>query len=431
MEHLNPKKILVLVTSDHGGAGEYMYKIMQLLKNQGHTVVMCVKMKIKEDQAIIEINTRPKKRIPWFKKLQKKFNKRKYTIELDPKYHYYGIDEASVQIDSAAFFKEIGCIPDVIFSGWTAGFINSTELVQLQQFSQAKVYTVTVDMNHFTGGCHYAWDCKGYIDGCSTSCPAVINPYFKDLSQTNFEIKLRNVQKGNFKVITGSGWTLTQAKESKIYRNQEEIVNLNSLIDTEIMQPKDKSKAKDFFHLDADKFYIMMGCQFSNDSRKGFDYLLESLEILYRGLNENEQNRINVLLISSDPIATQDQIPFNTTKLDYITDYKTLALLYQAADVFVNSSVEDSGPMMVSEAMACGTPVVGFDMGIVNDMVITGKNGYRAKLKDSTDLAKGMKEIFDLNEMDYATYSKNAVAQIQQYCSINFGSKLLEKLVNE
>ncbi|MFP3802939.1 glycosyltransferase, partial [Paraburkholderia sp. SIMBA_027] len=82
----------------------------------------------------------------------------------------------------------------------------------------------------------------------------------------------------------------------------------------------------------------------------------------------------------------------------YIKDYRLLALLYQAADLFVNSSIEDSGPMMVSEALACGTPVVGFDTGVLTNMIIDNYKGYKAPLKDSKKLAEGIKKIFELNK---------------------------------
>lgn len=249
MEKNKTKKILILVTNDVGGAAEYMYKIMHILKKLGYEVVMNVKIKTKVDDSIIEINTPPKKRIPILKKLLKKINKRKYSIELDPKYHYYGLDETTVNIKPNEYFDKIGFIPDIIISGWTSGFLNSSELLILQQFSNARVYTVTADMNNLTGGCHYAWDCNGYINGCSTDCPAITNPYFKELSKTNFDTKLRNAHKGNFKVIVGSGWTLNQAKKSKIYKDQQDIVNINSLIDTEVMCPKNKKMAKAFLIL--------------------------------------------------------------------------------------------------------------------------------------------------------------------------------------
>ncbi len=430
MDNLKAKKIILLVTYDHGGAGEYIYKIAGILKNLGHQVILVVKEKTKNEDFIITIKTKSLKKISIFSKILEKTNKKKYKIKLDNKYHFYGKDEDSISISPEKVFEQIGFIPDYIFAGWTAGFLNSKDILLLQQYSRAKVYTVTVDMNHFTGGCHYAWDCKGYISGCSDNCPAILNTYFKDLAKTNFENKLKNAQLGNFEIIAGSSWTLKQAEQSKIYKNQEKIININSLIDTNVMQPMGKKKAKVFFNLDSDKFYILMGCQNGNELRKGFDYLLESLKILYNELDKSK-DKINVILVSSQPILEQDQIPFNTTNLDYVKDYNKLSLLYQAVDVFVNSSIEDSGPMMVSEALACGTPVVGFDMGVVNNMVITGYNGYKAILKDPDDLAKGIKEIFYLSTEQYSTYSKNSVTQIQKYSSLEYAATLFKSLLSE
>ncbi len=431
METQQIKKIILFVTFDHGGAGEYIYKIAGILRNLGHQVVLVVKEKTKKEDFILEIKTNPKKKTSIFSKIIEKTNKKKYKIKLDDKYHFYGKDEATINVSPEKVFEQIGFIPDYIFAGWTAGFLNSTDILLLQQFSKAKVFTVTVDMNHFTGGCHYAWDCNGYVNGCTDNCPAILNPYFKDLAQTNFEFKLKNAQIGKFEIIAGSAWTLKQAEQSKIYKNQEKIININSLIDTNIMRPLGKKEAKDFFNLDLEKFYILMGCQNGNELRKGFDYLLESLKILYNQLEIDTRNKINVILVSNKPILAQDQIPFNTTNLEYIKDYNKLSLLYQAVDVFVNSSIEDSGPMMVSEALACGTPVVGFDMGVVSNMVITGYNGYKAVLKDSQDLAKGINEIFNLTQEQYNTYSKNAVIQIQKYSSLEYASNLLETLLRE
>jgi len=92
------------------------------------------------------------------------------------------------------------------------------------------------------------------------------------------------------------------------------------------------------------------------------------------------------------------KLPFKEYYFDILKEGEELALAYQAADVFVCSSVEDSGPMMVNESIMCGTPVVSFDIGVALDLVFTGKTGYRAKLKDSLDLSLGIKFILELTE---------------------------------
>jgi glycosyltransferase involved in cell wall biosynthesis len=86
--------------------------------------------------------------------------------------------------------------------------------------------------------------------------------------------------------------------------------------------------------------------------------------------------------------------------------------------------------MMVSEALACGTPVVGFDMGLVSNMVINGFNGYRAILKDSNDLAKGIQTILELSKEEYNLYSHNGVSKVEAESSFNFAKSVFDNVLN-
>lgn len=428
------KKILLLSTGDINGAYEYVYRLAVLFKNEGHQVVMLVKNKTKSDSFLIQYkeNKLYKRKsilervlLKTHKKFFKQVDKPKTTFDLN--YDFISLDETSVNVSTSHIIDLIGFTPEFIFTGMADDFMNSTDLLNLQLLTNAQVYNIAVDMNHFTGGCHFAWDCKGYIEGCN-ECPAITSLFGKEKAKVNFETKLANARKGNFKILTGSGWTMNQASLSKIYKNQSNILNINSLIDTNVLNNKCRSFAKQIFNLDEDKFYILMGCQNANAKRKGFEYMLESLEILYQKLNENQRQQIKILIVSRQVTESFKDIPFDKQHIDYINDYRLLSLLYQATDVFVNSSIEDSGPMMVSEALACGTPVVGFDMGVVNNMVINGYNGYKAKLKDSNDLALGIKTILELSKEEYNKHSLNAVKQVELYSSFEYADKVLNEI---
>ena len=435
MESIN-KKILLLSSGDVNGAYEAIYRLGKHFVSQGYQVKMLVKKKTKPDSFIITYtdvkNTYKRKNLfqRFIIKIKKEFFEKKEVtkVKYDANYDFISTNETSINVSENSIIKLIGFTPDIIYSGMTDGFMNSTDLLNLQQVTKAQVYNITVDMNHFTGGCHFAWDCKGYIEGCSNKCPAIVSEYGKDIPKRNFDTKLKNAIQGNFKILAGSSWTLKQAQESKIYKNQDVIYNVNSLIDLTLFNIKNKDISKRIFELDKDKFYILMGCQNAKAKRKGFEYLVESLKILEKKLSPIEKSKIEVIIVSRDVSEAFDEIPFMKKHIDYIKDYRLLALLYQSVDVFVNSSIEDSGPLMVSEALACGTPVVGFDMGVVNNLVVTDFNGYKAKLKDSHDLANGMKRIFDLSESEYNIFSKNAFKMIEEFSSMESADKIFNKI---
>ena len=323
----------------------------------------------------------------------------------------------------------VGFTPDFIFTGMTIDFLNSTDLLNIYNATKAKIYNVTVDMNHFTGGCHFSWGCDGYIKGCDENCPAITKEDERVTAKNNFERKYENAKKANFQIIAGSGLTLKQAQESKIYKDQKTIYNVNSLIDTKLLNNKNKSIAKKIFSLADDHFYILTGAQNMEDPRKGFSYLLEALEILDKELPVEQKERIVLLVVSNSVNEEFNRVTFKKQKIDYIKDYRLLSLLYQAADIFINSSIEDSGPMMVSEALACGTPVIGFDTGVLTNMVINDYNGYKAPLKDSEKLAEGIKKIFELNKDSYKTFSKNAVKQVEEFSSYEYAEEIFKKIL--
>jgi glycosyltransferase involved in cell wall biosynthesis len=68
-------------------------------------------------------------------------------------------------------------------------------------------------------------------------------------------------------------------------------------------------------------------------------------------------------------------------------------MVYSAADVYVIPSLQDNLPSTVLESMACGTPVVGFDVGGIREMVRPGVTGVLATPGDPKALASAIECI--------------------------------------
>lgn len=85
--------------------------------------------------------------------------------------------------------------------------------------------------------------------------------------------------------------------------------------------------------------------------------------------------------------------------------------VYNSADVFVLPSLEDNLPNTIMEAMACGVPCVGFNVGGIPEMIEHKKTGYVAKERDADDLAKGINWV--LEPAQRKPLAKNSVDKVQ------------------
>jgi glycosyltransferase involved in cell wall biosynthesis len=72
--------------------------------------------------------------------------------------------------------------------------------------------------------------------------------------------------------------------------------------------------------------------------------------------------------------------------------------VYSAADVFVLPSHAENMPQTVVESLACGTPVVAFDVGGVPEIVRPGETGLLARLRDVEHLAEQLRWMADHRE---------------------------------
>jgi glycosyltransferase involved in cell wall biosynthesis len=116
--------------------------------------------------------------------------------------------------------------------------------------------------------------------------------------------------------------------------------------------------------------------------------------------------------------------------MGFLKNNEELASAYQASDIFLCPSIEDSGPMMINQSIMCGVPVVSFELGVSLDLVLTGETGYRAKLRDSNDMAEGIFYFLRLADDDYLRVSKNCRDLAMKLYSPEVQILALEKLMN-
>lgn len=117
--------------------------------------------------------------------------------------------------------------------------------------------------------------------------------------------------------------------------------------------------------------------------------------------------KLGIVIVGKEAAAMKGMFPFPVYAVDYVADEKRMASLYNAVQAFVTPSLQDNLPNTIVEAMSCGTPCVGFEVGGIPEMIDHKINGYVARYQDSEDLAEGI--LYVLQQADYDSLSRAAV----------------------
>lgn len=389
------KNIIHISTNDFYGAGSAALRIHKNLINEGYNSLFLCKNKNTS-----EIHVKKIKENKFLNIYNKILNRIENIFKIvSPKYYFLDKNRNSV-VNFKSLEYEITFKPDIIFLYWISGFIDLKVIERLSKKYNCKVYWYLMDMAPMTGGCHYSWECEGYKDKCKV-CPAVGNIY-KNFPLKIFNKKEKFVNDLNIEPIACTKFLYDQLRESTIFKNKT-IHEIMLGIDETIFKSigiNEIKKIKRDFNISLEKRIIFFGATNINEERKGLRYLLEALEILSYD-SSFKKERI-LLLIAGKEIDKNlmKDISIDFINIGYLHGDANLVRAYQISDLFISPSIEDSGPMMINESILCGTPVLSFDMGVARDLVLTRKTGYRAKLKDTNDLAFGLKYIMNLSDPD-------------------------------
>ncbi|MBK7712967.1 MAG: glycosyltransferase [Bacteroidales bacterium] len=348
----------------------------------------------------------------------------------DINYHYQEVREQKSFYSVRKILRRSGIRPDVIFVLFAKNFINSKDMYEFNKLTHAKIFWLMYDMAPLTGGCHYAWDCKGYQNSCG-NCPGIYSNDPLDISHKNILYKKKYIDNTDIHLIAASEWQFRQAKTSTLFKNKP-IEKVLLSVDPNIFKPVDKKELRLKMGIDPDKKVIFFGAVYLHIQRKGMSYLLESFNILKERLAGTELGSKILLLIAGREIEGLDELlPLDAQYLGFLDNTYGIASAFQVADLFICPSIEDSGPQMINMSIMCGTPVVSFEMGVSPDLVISGQTGYMAKLKDSVDLAQRLYNVLSLNNIEYQKLSDNCRELGLKLCSPDVQIENLEKIIEK
>lgn len=405
-------RVLIINTTERqGGPAIAAYRLTEALKNNGIKAKMLVRRKSTDQLTTVLAERSIVNRLMmlWEKvlvALHTHFRRNRiYAIDLG---HSGG------DVTELPEFKQA----DVIHLHWVnEGMLSISSIEKIIASGKPIVWTLH-DMWPFTGVCHYAHECDHYTEHCH-ECPQLASRNYRDVSYRVFERKAQLLRGAHICFIACSNWLGNMASNSSLLHGKK-IECVPNAININLFRPRNKRMARESFGLPIDKRLILFSSHMLSDERKGFHYLKEAV-IRLAAEHPEWVGQLGIVIVGKDmdPAMCND-IPLDVYPLNYIADEKVMVDVYNAVDLYAIPSLQDNLPNTVVEAMACGVPCIGFNVGGIPEMIDHLHNGYVAHYKNVDDLANGIHWLLTEGEYDIlsreaarkaaSTYGENSVA---------------------
>ena len=313
--------------------------------------------------------------------------------------------------------------PDIIhLHNIQHNFVNYYKLFQfLKEINTPVVYTLH-DCWPFTGGCYHfsKIGCNKYEESCS-NCPK--KRAFDDV--TISPNKSHNIKEtfiggnDNMYPVCVSKWLCSVATKSYMGKMKHLPQVVYNGIDTQTFMPKQVNRLEKV-GVDEKTFVILGVASFWNDD-KGL--------LIFKELANKLDFPVKIILIGGGLENLQN---LNLEKIICVSrteSVEELAEYYSLADVFINTSIEETFGLTTAEALACGTPAIVFNFTACPE-VIDEDTGVCVPHQMEA-LIEGIEQIREKGKAYYTEHCRERVLKLfSKEKMVDEYLKLYEDLLN-
>lgn len=298
------------------------------------------------------------------------------------------------------FLNEVRLInPDIIHLHNIHGYyINYLILFNFLRAVKIPVIWTFHDCWPFTGHCtHPTYSgCLQWYNHCKNPCPQRGEypiSWFADRCKRNYKLK-KNLfcRVDNLHIVTVSKWLEREVRKS--FFKDKDIKCIYNGIDTNIFAPTNYNGLKEKHHiLEGEK--VVLGVASIWEKRKGLLDFYKLREIL--------PSDYRIILIGLSD-KQRKSMPDGIIGVNRVNGQNELAAYYSMANIYVNPSQAESFGMTTAEALACGTPVIVYDVTACPE-IVDPNTGRVVRQGDTNGLAN---EIINICERKNISSFKDA-----------------------
>lgn len=247
------------------------------------------------------------------------------------------------------------------------------------------------DMHALTGFCNHSFDCDGWQAGCAGCGRQAIDRVRPSNAgtgkaalgaqgiETCFSVKKAVYAASVLEVACPSRWLAEKAVRSILGGQPVSVVP--NAVNTRTFAPRDKQRARARLGLPQGAFIVgasAINGLFANPL-KGGTLALAALERL--------RKRIPGALLLNIGTTAQSVHP-GVVHVPFLRTESEMAWAYAALDALLHPAVAETFCLVAAEALACGRPVVAFNLGPLPEVVRHNQDGLLAPAGDAEALAE-------------------------------------------
>lgn len=272
---------------------------------------------------------------------------------------------------------------------------------------------------------HFTWS-SGYVGSKlkeKYNVPFVITCHGYDIYNLPFKDKewrkkIKHVLNSADQIITVSNNNLKYIKKLNIKTSAKVI---NNGFNSGLFYPKEKERCRKKLNLPLNKKIVLSVGNL--EEVKNHEFLIKAFNTI-----KNTNNDIICIIVGSGKLKRQLQNLINSNHLNNNVFLKGLRPHHEiinwinASDIFVLPSLNEGGPTVMFESLACGIPFIGTNVGGISQIVSSKEYGLIIKKADNDILA------YNITKALAKKWNKN---KIIKYAKLFTWEKMAKKIILE
>lgn len=358
-------KVAIINKSDStGGAAIVSFRLAEALRNGGTDARMLVVEKLSDARFVDLAASKRRIQIPFLAERLGIFLRNGLSRDT-----LFKIDTASAGLPLHRHPDVKSA--DVVCLNWiNQGMLSLREIGKIMEMGKPVVWTMH-DMWNFTGVCHHAGECPGYLSRCA-DCPLLARKWaVKSLAMSTWERKHKLYSgAGKIHFVAVSNWLAHRARKSSLIGGKLPLSVIPNAFPFPARPRERRVKGN------GDPIRILFGAARLDDPVKDLPALIETTRILR---SKYPQLAERVELVTFGGVKNRESLEdffVPARHLGMIHGSDAIRKVYEEADILVSTSRYETLPGTLVEAQAYGCVPVSTSRGGQSDIIDHLSTGY-------------------------------------------------------